>query len=55
MDYDYISLKAEVLSIVLIHVSLPKCNRSRGGCWCSFTYSWVQRECVCCLHFSKDV
>jgi len=35
LDYDCILLKAEVLSIVLSHVSLLERNRSRGGCRCT--------------------
>jgi len=31
LDYDCILFGAEVLSIVLSYVSLPECNRSRGG------------------------
>ena len=35
LDHDCILLKAEVLSIMLSHVSFPECNCSRGGCWCT--------------------
>jgi len=48
LDYDCILLKAEVLSIVLSHVSLLECNRSWIGCWCTLQLL-VSSKKVCLL------
>ena len=45
---DCILLKAEVLSIVLSHVSLPECNCSRGGCCCTLQLLMSSKK-VCLL------
>ena len=50
LDYDRILLEAEVFSIVLSHVSLPECNRSRGECGC--TLQLLMNSKKACLLFT---
>jgi len=47
-DYDCILLKAEILSTVPSHVSLPECNRSWGGCGCTLPLLMNSKK-VCLL------
>ena len=55
LDCDCILLEAEILSVVLSRVSLPNVTVLEACADVCFIYSRVQRECVYCSHFSKDV